>query len=144
DRLYSATSSRQGRDYVKRESKFKRLGTRHCFNDIADSKHGFLSLKAMDEVVELDPRAATVTVAAGITYGQLSPYLHGKGFALHNLASLPHICVAGSCSTATHGAGEKTGNLATVVAALEFVTADGESLSLSRQNDGEKFAGAVV
>jgi xylitol oxidase len=144
ENLYRAGSLEQAREFVKTHSRLKVLGTRHCFNKIADSSNQFLSLKGVDEVLSLDPQAHTVTVAAGITYGQLSPYLHGKGFALHNLASLPHISVAGSCSTATHGSGEKNGNLATVVAALEFVTADGESLRLSRQNDGEKFAGAVV
>ena len=63
----------------------------------------------------LDPQARTVTVDAGMSYGQLCPYLHEKGFALHNLASLPHISIAGACSTATHGSGEKNGNLATAV-----------------------------
>ena len=144
DHLYSANSLQQVRDYVKRESSLKVLGTRHCFNNIADSTHNFLSLKSMDEVVELDARAATVTVSAGITYGQLSPYLHSKGFALHNLASLPHISVAGACTTATHGSGEKNGNLATAVSGFEFVTAAGDLVKLSRQQDGETFQGAVV
>src|ERR1700681_1546379 len=67
DRLYSANSSQQVRDYVKRESNLKVLGTRHCFNNIADSRHNLLSLKSMDEVVELDTRASTVTVSAGVT-----------------------------------------------------------------------------
>jgi len=144
ERLYSASSLQQVRDYVKRKSSLKVLGTRHCFNNIADSAHNLLSLKAMDEVVELDTRAATVTVGAGVTYGQLSPYLHSKGFALHNLASLPHISVAGACSTATHGSGEKNGNLATAVSGLEFVTAAGDLVKLTRQQDGETFRGAVV
>src|SRR6266481_4277583 len=144
ERLYSASSLQQVRDYVKRKSSLKVLGTRHCFNNIADSAHNLLSLKAMDEVVELDTRAATVTVGAGVTYGQLSPYLHSKGFALHNLASLPHISVAGACSTATHGSGEKNGNLATAVSGLEFVTAAGDLVKLSRQQDRETFQGAVV
>jgi xylitol oxidase len=95
-------------------------------------------------VVALDPEARTVTLNAGMTYGQLCPYLHSKGFALHNLASLPHISVAGACSTATHGSGEKNGNLATAVSALEMVMASGEVVKLSRQNDGETFQGAVV
>ncbi len=144
DRLYSPSSLQRVRDYVKRESSLKVLGTRHCFNNIADSTHNLLSLKTMDEVVELDTRAATVTVSAGVTYGQLALYLHSKGFALHNLASLPHISVAGACSTATHGSGEKNGNLATAVSGLEFVTATGELVKLSRQKDGETFQGAVV
>ncbi len=144
DRLYSADSLQQVRNYVKKESSLKVLGTRHCFNNIADSRYNLLSLKPMDEVVELDTHAATVTVGAGITYGQLSPYLHSKGFALHNLASLPHISVAGACSTATHGSGEKNGNLATAVSGLEFVTAAGDLVKLSRQQDRETFQGAVV
>ena len=142
--LYPANSLQQVREFVKTQSQLKVLGTRHCFNKIADSTSHLLSLKAMDEVVALDPEAPTVTVAAGMTYGQLSPYLHSKGFALHNLASLPHISVAGSCSTATHGSGEKNGNLATAVSALEFVTANGELVKLSRQKDGENFSGVVV
>ncbi len=144
DRLYSANTVEQVRSYVRKQSKLKVLGTRHCFNNIADSRYDFLSLKPMDEVVALDSDARTVTVNAGITYGQLAPYLDGKGFALHNLASLPHISVAGACSTATHGSGEKNGNLATAVSALEMVTADGEVVKLSRQQDGETFRGAVV
>src|SRR5438067_1716794 len=144
DRLYSANSLEQVRDYVKKQSKLKVLGTRHCFNNIADSMHNLLSLKSMDEVVALDPEAHTVTVTGGITYGQLCPYLHSKGFALHNLASLPHISIAGACSTGTHGSGEKNGNLATAVSGLEIITAAGEVVKLSRNQDADVFQGVVV
>jgi xylitol oxidase len=144
DRLYSANSLEQVRSYVKKQNKLKVLGTRHCFNNIADSTDNFLSLKRIDDLVALEPEAYTVTVDAGMTYGQLCPLLHNKGFALHNLASLPHISIAGAISTATHGSGEKNGNLATAVSALEIVTAAGEVVKLSRQGDGEAFLGAVV
>lgn len=142
--LHSVRSVKEAQDYVRKSDKLKVLGTRHCFNKIADSTDGFLSVRPMDELVALDPQARTVTVAGGMTYGQLCPQLHGKGFALHNLASLPHISVAGACSTATHGSGEKNGNLATAVSALELITASGELVKLSRQQDGEAFQGAVV
>jgi alditol oxidase len=144
DRLYSASSLQQVRSYVKKQNKLKVLGTRHCFNNIADSTDNFLSLKPMDELVAVEPGGRTVTVSAGMTYGQLCPLLHGKGFALHNLASLPHISIAGAVSTATHGSGEKIGNLATAVSALEIVTADAEVVKLSHRQDGEAFFGAVV
>jgi xylitol oxidase len=144
DRVQTSTSLAQVQDYVKTQPKLKVLGTRHCFNTIADSKDGFLSLKPMDEVISLDPAKRTVTVAGGITYGQLCPYLDGKGFALHNLASLPHISVAGACSTATHGSGQRNGNLATAASGLEVATADGTIVNLSRERDGETFNGAVV
>jgi alditol oxidase len=129
---------------IKRCSKLRALGTRHCFNRIADSKYNLISTKEMNKVVALDANARTVTVEGGIKYGDLSPHLHEKGFALHNLASLPHISVAGSCTTATHGSGVKNGNLATAVNALEIVTANGNVIHLSREKDGEKFLAAVV
>ena len=144
DRLQEAASVEQIRSYLRSQDEVKVLGTRHCFNSIADSRYNLLSLKPMHDVVTLDPSARTVTVDAGITYGQLCPYLDSKGFALHNLASLPHISIAGACSTATHGSGEKNGNLATAVSGLEMVTAAGDVVKLSRKADGEVFRGAVA
>jgi xylitol oxidase len=144
ENLYSAKSLEQVRDFIKQQHRLKVLGTRHCFNRIADSTQQFLSLKEMDQVVALDTAARTVTVESGVTYGHLSPYLDGKGWALHNLASLPHISVAGAISTATHGSGEKNGNLSTAVAGLEIVNAAGEVVQLSRAKNGDNFFGAVV
>jgi xylitol oxidase len=98
----------------------------------------------MDKVLSLDAQAKTVTIPANMSYGQLAPYLHEHGFALHNLASLPHISVAGACATATHGSGEKNGNLATSCSAFEMITASGDIVKLSRKQDGEGFLGSVV
>src|SRR5215212_4462409 len=144
DRLHPATSVQQVQDFVKQHSRFKVLGTRHCFNGIADSTADLLSVRDMNRVVSLDAAARTVTIEAGMSYGQLCPSLHEQGFALHNLASLPHISVAGACATATHGSGVKNGNLATAVTALEIVTADGDVLNVSREKDGSTFLGSVV
>jgi alditol oxidase len=144
EKLHAARSLDEAREFVRKQSKLKVLGTRHCFNTIADSSNAFLSLGEMDDVLALDTAARSVTVDAGLRYGQLCPYLHEKGFALHNLASLPHISIAGACSTATHGSGETNGNLASAVRALELVTAAGELVRLSADEDGEAFRGAVV
>ncbi len=144
DRLYPAKSIVQVQELVRKHQNLKVLGTRHCFNSIADSTHNLISLAPMEEVIGLDPKARTVTVDAAMRYGQLAPYLDQKGFALHNLASLPHISIAGACATATHGSGVKNGNLATAVAGLEFITAGGEVRTLSREKDGEAFRAAVV
>ncbi len=144
EKLTTARSLEEAQAFVRKQQKFKVLGTRHCFNDIANSSDQFLSLKAMDKVVALNPDARTVTVESGMTYGQLCPHLDEKGWALHNLASLPHISIAGACSTATHGSGEKNGNLSTAVSALEMIDASGNVVTLTRQKDGETFRGAVV
>jgi alditol oxidase len=129
---------------VKQHDRLKALGTRHCFNTIADSPDHLISLKEMNRVIALDAQARTVTVEGGINYGQLCPLLQEKGFALHNLASLPHISVAGACTTATHGSGVKNGNLATAVTGLELVIADGTIVSFSKARDEEQLHAAVV
>jgi alditol oxidase len=143
DRLYTPGSVEEVRQVVKSCAKLRALGTRHSFNAIADSTQNQISLKRFDQIA-LDEKAQTVTVGAGVTYGKLSPYLDDHGYALHNLASLPHISVAGAIATATHGSGVRNGNLATAVAALELVTANGEVAALSHEKDGERFVGAVV
>jgi len=141
--LYAAKSVEEVKEYVRQQSKMKVLGTRHCFNTIADSKDAFLSLTEMQDPPLLDEAARTVTVEANVTYGRLAPFLQAKGYALHNLASLPHISVAGACSTGTHGSGEKNGNLSTAVRALQIVTAAGDFVDVHKK-DGEKFNAAVV
>jgi len=131
-------------EVVKKCNKLKALGSRHSFNKIADSTENQVSLQALNKVISLDTASNSVTIESGMKYGELAPFLHEKGYALHNLASLPHISVAGAIATATHGSGMKNGNLSTGVSAIEFVNAAGDLVSLSRNKDGDQFNGAVV
>ena len=137
------SSASDVRRLVSTRPSLKALGAGHSFNSIADTTGDQVSLKNLQEM-SIDSRAHTVTVGGGVKYGQLAPYLYQHGFALHNLASLPHVTVAGACSTATHGSGIHNGNLATGVADLEIVTASGETVSLSRERDPDRFPGAAV
>ncbi len=141
--LLTPTSVAETRQIVKSTPKLRALGSRHSFNAIADSTAAQISLHDLD-TMELDTVAKTVTVGAGVRYGTLAPYIDKQGYALHNLASLPHITVVGATATATHGSGVSNGNLSTAVSGLEIVTADGEVLHLSRANDGNQFLAAVV
>jgi alditol oxidase len=143
-RLHQPETVEQIQELVTRSDKLKALGTRHSFNDIADSAGDLVSLERFDKVVGLDPERRTVTVEAGIRYGQLGRWLHGEGYALHNLASLPHISVAGACATATHGSGDRHGNLAAAVLGMEMVTGSGDLVNFSREQDRDQLDGAVV
>ncbi|MBB6694896.1 FAD-binding protein [Cohnella xylanilytica] len=134
----------QVRERVAASGRIKALGTRHSFNGIADSAGSHLSLAKLNRILELDRENGRVTVEGGVRYGELGHYLHDNGFALPNLASLPHITVAGACATGTHGSGDRNGSLATSVHAMEIVRADGSLASLSRDDGDETFQGAVV
>ncbi len=144
ERVYAPESVAELQELVARLSKCRALGTRHSFNLIADTNADHISTENLTGGLAIDEEAQTVTVGAGMPYGRFCRQLDEAGFALHNLASLPHISVAGACATATHGSGLKNGNLATAVSALEIVKGDGEIVSLSRAKDGDRFNGAVV
>jgi alditol oxidase len=125
-------------------TKLRVIGTRHSFNSIADSKQNMVSLQNLNKVLSIDLEKETVTVEAGIKYGDLCHVLQQNGYALHNLASLPHISVAGACATATHGSGNGNQNLASAVRAIEVVTADGSIVTFSKEKSEEELHGAVV
>jgi xylitol oxidase len=127
---------------VARAAKVRVLGTGHSFSDMADSPGVQVSLAGLPPEVEVDSAASLVSVAAGLSYAELATRLDAKGFALRNLASLPHISVAGACATATHGSGRANQNLAAAVAAMEIVTAGGDLVRIGRGD--ESFPGAVV
>jgi len=143
-RFHRPTSVREVQQIVRQAAKVRVVGSRHCFNDIADTSGDLVWLGDLDIPVAIDPLRRTATVHAGMTYEALCPQLHAAGLALPNLASLKHVTVAGACMTATHGSGDTLGNLATAVSGLEMVTADGELVWLTREKDGDTFRGAIV
>lgn len=143
-RLHRPQTVEQIQELVRASRKVRVLGSRHSFNDIADTPDDLISLEALDQIISIDQELHTVTVEGGIRYGQLCEQLDRAGYALPNLASLPHISVVGACATATHGSGVGNQCLAAVVSAFKMVTADGTEISLSRRQDGDRFAGAVV
>lgn len=137
-------SVEETQERVARSRRAKALGSRHSFNGIADTDGTMISLERLNRVVELDLTNGRVKVEGGIRYGELCAYLDERGYAVPNLASLPHITVAGACATATHGSGDRNGNLATSVHALDIVTADGEKIAISRDDGDGTLAGAAV
>jgi alditol oxidase len=143
-RVHRPSSVPELQELVAGSDRLRALGTGHSFNRIADTSGDLVSLAGLPDSVRIDPEAATVTVSGGLRYGDFVARLHEQGYALRNLASLPHINVVGACVTATHGSGERNGNLATAVSGMELVLADGERATLTRDADGDVFRGAVV
>ena len=140
-KLHRPSTMEQLQEIVANAPRVRVLGSRHSFNDIADSSE-LLTLEAMPAEVAVDRVANTLSFNAALTYGELVETMRAEGVALHNLASLPHISVAGAVATATHGSGVTNGNLATAVARLELVASGGEIIEASR---GEPdFDGLVV
>ena len=140
--LHHPTSTDELQRIVATSARARALGSGHSFNPIADTDGDQVSLTGMPPLLHIDAEQSTVTVGGGVRYGELAPALHRAGYALHNLGSLPHICIAGATATGTHGSGVTNGNLATAVRALELVTANGDVVTIEKGD--HDFAGAVV
>ncbi len=143
-RLHRPSSVPELQRLVAGSHRIRALGTGHSFNRIADSPGDLVSLAGLPRLIDADPARAEVTVGAGLAYAELAVALNAAGLALHNLASLPGISVAGGCATGTHGSGEHNGNLATAVTAIQMVTAEGDLVTASRETDPARFPGMVV
>lgn len=141
-RIEAPTSVDDVRGLLRGATAVRALGTRHSFNSIADSGDLLLSTELLQSSPVIDASARTVTAGAGIRYGDLASTLQASGWALPNLASLPHISIGGAIATGTHGSGNRVPSLAASVAGLELVLASGDVLQL-RRGDAD-FDGAVV
>ncbi|MER6042249.1 FAD-binding protein [Streptomyces sp. NPDC001856] len=132
------------RSLVASAARVRVLGSGHSFNRIADpgADGVLLSLDALPAETDVDTAARTVRVGGGVRYAELVRRVHARGLALPNMASLPHISVAGSVATGTHGSGVRNGSLAAAVREVEIVTADGSVLTVGRGD--ERFGGAVT
>ena len=139
--VHAPSTVEQVQELVAAKPRVRVLGSRHSFSDIADSDE-LLTLEGIPGDVVVDRDAMTVAFGGAVRYGDLALELAREGLALANLASLPHISIAGAVSTATHGSGDRVGNLATAVAALEIVTSDGNVVTAARGDPD--FDGLVV
>lgn len=124
----------------------KFLGSRHCFNNIADTDGTLISLARLEPLtlngIEVavsaqDQSRGTVKVPGAITYGALAQRLDSQGWALSNFASLPHISVAGSIATGTHGSGDTNPGLVGQIESLEIMTPTGQIRTAHRDGSGD-------
>jgi alditol oxidase len=141
-RLLRPRSVGELQDIVAGAGRLKAVGTGHSFSTVADTVGELVTVADLPRMVAVDAEAATVTVSAGLRWGELAPELHAAGFAVHTLGSLPHISVAGSVATGTHGSGDGNGCLATAVSALDLVVPSGDVVRIARGDEG--FDGSVV
>jgi xylitol oxidase len=110
-RIHAPLTIADVQQLVAASTRIRGQGTRHSFNDVADGEGDLVALTAIEPEIELDAKTGSVTVTGGTSYGVLASWLEERGFALHNMASLPHISVAGAIATGTHGWGNHNGNL---------------------------------
>jgi FAD-linked oxidoreductase len=140
-------------DRARREGRRVRpVGSGHSFTGIArpdpDPAGGpepvQLRLDRHADAVSLDTAAGLATVQAGMPLHRLNLLLQAAGLAMTNLGDVDRQTVSGATSTGTHGTGARFGGISTQLRGLELVTAAGEVLTCSAEQNPDVFAAARV
>ena len=142
--VVAPTSVAEVQRVVAASPRIRALGTGHSFNDLADTTGIHVTVAGLPAVVDVDTGARQARVSAGLRYGEMARLLDAEGWAVHNLASLGHISVAGTIATGTHGSGDRNATLSAAVRGLEVVTAGGDLVTVSPPTHPDTFDGWVV
>ncbi|MFJ3925065.1 D-arabinono-1,4-lactone oxidase [Streptomyces sp. NPDC090022] len=147
-RVVSPTSVGELQEAVRRAAsdglRVKAVGTGHSFTAAAATDGVLIRPQALAGIQRIDRAAGTVTVAAGTALKDLNLALAGQGLSLTNMGDIMEQTVSGATSTGTHGTGRDSASIAAQLRAMELVTADGELLVCSEQENPEVFAAARV
>jgi xylitol oxidase len=129
---------------VARSPRIRPLGTGHSFNDIADTDGVHVVLSGLPQSIDIDENRRIAWLPGGMRYGTAARLLDADGWAVHNMASLGHISVAGTVATGTHGSGDRNPTLSASVVGLERVRADGDIEIVDMETAPAELAGSVV
>ena len=122
----------------------KALGSGHSFTDIGVTRGAMIALDQLTGIISADRATGLVKVAAGTTLAELNVALWNMGLSLTNLGDIDAQTISGAISTGTHGTGRSFGGLATQVRGLELVTATGDIVHCSPEQDPDLFAAARI
>ncbi|MFW6092834.1 MAG: D-arabinono-1,4-lactone oxidase [Pseudomonadota bacterium] len=101
-----------------------------------------VSLDALRGVIDVDPERYRATVAAGTRLHELGPALWAWGLSLPQQGDIDRQALAGAVATGTHGTGRRLPSLSAYVRGMTLVTAAGERLRLSAEDDPERLDAA--
>jgi L-gulonolactone oxidase len=126
-----------------REGKrLKIVGAGHSWTPIALCDEHLATLDDYARVLHVDAEKLQVKVQAGIRLEALSSAMRSQGLAFPVLGTVKFQSIAGAISTATHGTGLRFGSVSSLVTELELITAAGEVLRASREQNTDVFAAA--
>ena len=134
--------------FMREQSKAGRhirvVGAGHSFTPLVQTDDILLSLDNLQGIESVDAERNTVTVPGGTRLKSLGRQLHERGVAQENLGDIDVQSIAGAISTGTHGTGVCYGSLSTQVEGITLITASGEVLECSAEQNAEIFKAAQV
>jgi len=120
------------------------VGAGHSFMPLVPTNDTIISLSRLAGVVEHDEQSNTALIWSGTRLGDIGAPLAERGQALINMPDIDEQSLAGAISTATHGTGAGLGCMSSYVEGLQLLTANGELIDCSADNNADIFKAAQV
>jgi len=124
--------------------KIRVVGGGHSFSPVVPSNQILASFKELNSIIDYNTTLQTATVGAGAHLYNLTPQLHTLGMAFANQGDIDRQTLGGAVSTSTHGTGSALQSFAGAVKGFRLVTADGQVIDCSSENNTELFYGGAV
>ena len=124
--------------------KIRPVGSGHSFSALVPTDGTLLSLSHFSGLLEHDAQSLQAEFAGGTPMSQMGAPLKEVGQALVNMADIDYQTLAGAIATSTHGTGVDFGSYSAQVCGLQLVSAAGDVLDCSRDNNSALFDAARV
>lgn len=135
----------QLQELVARTSgKIRAVGAGHSFSPLVPTDDTMVSLSRISGIIDHDPEKLRATLAAGTRLGAIGAPLAERGQAMINMPDIDEQSLAGAVATATHGTGAELTCLSDYIEGLTLVTANGDLLRCSNEENPEIFSAAKV
>jgi FAD-linked oxidoreductase len=122
--------------------KIRFVGSSHSFSPLVPTPDMLVSLAALRGVISVDAQTGEASIWAGTRLSQIGEPLWEQGRGLINQPDIDSQALAGAIATSTHGTGATLGSLSSDVTRIRLVTANGEVLECSRDQNVDLFNAA--
>ncbi|KAA0550399.1 FAD-binding oxidoreductase [Bacillus sp. BGMRC 2118] len=124
----------------KEGKKISIAGKRHSMGGHTYYKDAVvLDMTSYNEILKLDPKQKTITVQSGATWNDIQQYVNPHGLAVKVMQSQNIFTIGGSLSVNAHGRDIRFGSLIDTVRSFRLLTAEGEIVHVSREDQEELF-----
>lgn len=142
--MLTPTSEAELAQIIRSAQNVRFVGAGHSFMPLVCTDQTIVSLDPLAGVMAHHPERLTATILGGTRLSQVNRDLDVVGQALINLPDVVYQSLAGAISTATHGTGTEFYALHHYITELKLMTAEGEILVCSPQQNPEVFRAAQV
>ena len=129
---------------ARSDTKVSLRGSGHSAGGHSFCQDGLMiDLRDLNQVLELDQQNKTVRVQAGATWAVLTKILEPAGLAVTTKQEFDTFTIGGSIACNVHGKSIDYGPIIENIISLRLLLADGEIVTVSRQENGELFRAVV-